>query len=286
MGTLELVGLLLCLSMIIGVVGPISGVGGGVMFTPIIIAFTHINPDIVRGTGLLLAMTNSLISAKPYVRRGLANFKLALFLSAPMSLSSALGAVCGLWITGQLGRGVDVVKGALGVLVLAISLILMKGGNRVEWPENCGRDRLAELFGLSGSFWEESINKRVDYIPSNIPWGLLGGLGIGFIAGFFGLGAGWANVPLLNLVMCLPLKAAAATSVLVIGMANASSLLVYAARGHLIPLFALPCLIGSSLGSMIGARLMAKARAGTIRRIVVGVMSLAGIRLLLTAVGV
>lgn len=44
------------LSVAIAFISVIAGIGGGVIFTPIMLAFTSVNSVVVRGTGLIVAM--------------------------------------------------------------------------------------------------------------------------------------------------------------------------------------------------------------------------------------
>ena len=109
--------------------------------------------------------------------------------------------------------------------------------------------------------------------------------GIGFLGGLFGLGAGFANVTALNLLMAAPLKVAVGSSGLIISIINSSAAWVYIHRGALLPILAVPAILGVMLGSRIGARLLAVTPAATVRRVVVVVMLLAGGRALLRGTG-
>ncbi len=68
----------LAISIVIGMIAVLGGVGGGVVFTPLMMGFTPIDSFIIRGTGLLVAMAGSLIAARPFLNRGLANIRLLL----------------------------------------------------------------------------------------------------------------------------------------------------------------------------------------------------------------
>jgi uncharacterized membrane protein YfcA len=105
--------------------------------------------------------------------------------------------------------------------------------------------------------------------------------GIGFLGGVFGLGAGFANVPALNLLMGAPLKVAVGSSSLLISVINSSAAWVYINRGAVLPILAVPSILGIMLGARIGARLLRSMPASVVQRIVVVVMLLAGTRALL-----
>ena len=118
------------------------------------------------------------------------------------------------------------------------------------------------------------------------PVGLLLFLVIGVLAGMFGLGAGWANVPTLNLLMGVPLKVSAGTSSFVLSLVDSSASWVYLNRGAVLPMIAVPSVVGMTLGAKIGARLLSVLRASVIRRLVIGLLLFAGLRSLLKGLGI
>jgi uncharacterized membrane protein YfcA len=89
------------------------------------------------------------------------------------------------------------------------------------------------------------------------------------LAGMFGLGAGWANVPVLNLVMGVPLKVSVATSKFLLSITDTSAAWIYLNRGCVIPLIAVPSIVGLMLGSILGVRILAVAKPKFIRYMVI-----------------
>ncbi|ADN51445.1 sulfite exporter TauE/SafE family protein [Vulcanisaeta distributa] len=278
---------LICI--LIGFVAALAGVGGGVLFTPIMMAFTTINPDIVRATGLAIATMSSLMSARPYLGKGIANFNLALFSSLPYTIFAIIGSLIGLHITAVMGNfGKALIRLALGVLVLFIVILMITKGRRTEYPipPEDKYDKLANAFELNSSYYEISLGRTVEYRVINTMWGLLCFMGIGLVSGMFGLGAGWAIVPVYNLLMYVPLKVATATSLVVIGIGDTAAMWVYINNGAMIPIFVIPCLLGCMIGAQIGSRLMPKLRAKVIRWFVILAMLLASARLIQQALPV
>jgi uncharacterized membrane protein YfcA len=103
---------------------------------------------------------------------------------------------------------------------------------------------------------------------------------IGLLAGMFGLGAGWANVPVLNLLMGVPLKVSVATSKFLLSITDTSAAWIYLNRGCVIPLIAVPSIVGLMLGSILGVRILAVAKPKFIRYMVISVLFFAGLKAL------
>jgi uncharacterized protein len=135
-------------------------------------------------------------------------------------------------------------------------------------------------------FVDGATGRQVDWQVHRTPTGLAVFLVIGVLAGMFGIGAGWANVPALNLLMGAPLKVSAGTSGLVLSLVDSSAAWVYINKGAVLPMIAVPSVVGMMLGAKIGARLLTVLKASVIRRLVIGVLLFAGLRALLKGLGV
>ncbi|WP_156785991.1 sulfite exporter TauE/SafE family protein [Archaeoglobus veneficus] len=274
-----LVFLLVCI--IIGIVAVLGGVGGGVVFTPLMMGFTDIDTFIIRATGLFVAMAGALVAARPFLRRGLANVRLLFFAAVPYATFAVIGALLAGYVKETMGATGDaLVKLSLGVLVIFIALLILFGGKRVEYPEVKNVDSLSERLGLAMAYWEESLGGVVDYKVTRSPVAILLFCGVGLISGMFGLGAGWAMVPVFNLVMLAPLKVAAACSKVLIGIGDTAAIWPYIMGGGIFPLFAVPCMIGLIVGTLIGAKIMLRVKAGFVRYLIIAIMFGSGLKLL------
>jgi uncharacterized membrane protein YfcA len=106
------------------------------------------------------------------------------------------------------------------------------------------------------------------------------------MAGLFGLGAGWASVPTLNLVMGLPLRVSAGTSGFILSLATPPAVWVYFNAGALLAVIAAPSVIGMMLGAMVGTHVVKVARASVIRNLLIAILVFAGLRVLLKGLGI
>ena len=105
------------------------------------------------------------------------------------------------------------------------------------------------------------------------------------MAGMFGLGAGWANVPVLNLVMGVPLKISVGTSKFLLSITDTSAAWIYLNHGCVMPLMVVPSVVGIMLGSLVGVRILKVAKPAFIRWMVIGVLAFAALRAISRGLG-
>ena len=269
---------LFAVSFAIGIVAVLAGVGGGVLFVPIVGSLFPFHLDFVRGAGLMFALAGTLAAGPPLLRAGMASLRLVLPLALVGSVASFAGALVGFSL------GTELLQTLLGLLVIAIALLIWR--SRSADSSNVEADALGALLRLEGEFRDPAAGVTIDWRTRRTLLGLAAFGAIGFVGGIFGLGAGFANVPALNLLMAAPLKVAVGSSGLLISVINSSAAWVYLHRGALLPLVVVPSILGVMLGSRLGARLLHVTPAPVIRRLVIVVMLLAGARALSRGLGI
>ena len=262
----------------IGIVAVLAGVGGGVLFVPIVGGFFPFHLDFVRAAGLLLALSGALSAAPGLLRGGLASLRLAMPLALVGSVTSIGGAMLGFALP------TDVLQTALGVTILAIVALMALG--RTHDAASPQPDALAAALRMNGIYHDAATGREVRWTVHRTPAALVAFGGIGVLAGMFGLGAGWANVPVLNLLMGAPLKLSVGTSGFLLSVIDTSAAWIYLNRGAVLPMLVAPSIIGVMLGAKIGVRLLRVARAAVVRRVVLGLLLVAGLRALLKGMGV
>jgi hypothetical protein len=270
---------LFAVTLALGVVAVLTGVGGGVLFVPIVGAFFPFHLDFVRGAGLLLALSGALSAAPALLSNGLASLRLAMPAALIGSMTSIVGALLGLALP------TSVVYTALGLTILAVAL-LMGRARKSDHPEVPASDALGSALRLHGVYHDAASGRDVEWKVWRTPAGLAAFAGIGVIAGMFGLGAGWANVPVFNLLMGVPLKLSVGTSGLLLSVIDSSAAWIYFHRGAVLPMLVAPSIIGVMLGAKIGARLLRVAPAATVRKLVLVLLAFAGARSLLKGLGI
>jgi uncharacterized protein len=176
------------------------------------------------------------------------------------------------------------VQTLLGLIILGI-VALMWGTRHSDQPAVAGSDAIASALRIHGVFHDAARGAAVEWTVHRTGRALGAFLLIGLLAGMFGLGAGWANVPALNLLMGAPLKIAAGTSSLILAMSS-SAAWVYISQGAMIPMIVVPSVVGMMSGAMIGVRVLRVVKASAVRRLVIAMLLIAGARALGNGLGI
>ncbi len=271
--------ILLVLSFVLGVFAVLAGVGGGVLYVPIVSGFLPFHLDFVRGAGLIVALAGALAAGPGLLRIGMANLRLAI----PMALIASTCAIFGAMI--GLALPTNIVQTLLGATILGIVLLMLKAKKSV-YPDVPKPDALSQALRIMGVYHEPTINKDINWQIHRTPIGLSLFVIIGVMAGMFGLGAGWANVPVLNLVMGAPIKISVATSKFLLSITDTSAAWIYMNNGAVLPLMVVPSVVGIMLGSFVGVRILAVTKPALIRKLVIIVLGIAGTKALLKGLGI
>jgi uncharacterized membrane protein YfcA len=271
--------LLFAVTFALGVVSVMGGVGGGVLFVPIVSALFPFHLDFVRGTGLLIALAGALAAGPGLLRGGIANLQLALPPALIASAAAIIGANIGLILPD------NVVHLALGTMILGVVGVMLLA-RKSALPEVPQPDALGQALRMHGIYYDPLGGRDVTWQVHRTAQGLMLFVLVGLVAGMFGIGAGWANVPVLNLVMGAPLKVSIGTSSFVLSIVDSAAAWVYLHHGAMLAIIAVPSMLGMMLGSTIGVGLLTRANVAILRRVVIGLLLLAGLRALLKGFGV
>ncbi len=268
--------------LVLGVLAVMAGVGGGVLYVPLVSGFFPFHIDFVRGIGLMVALAGALAAGPGLLRRNLANLRLALPVALIASACSIVGAMLGLYLS---KLNPNIIQACLGGTIIGISMLLLFSKN-TEKPVVTKQDAIGMALGLTGVYWDDGARESVEWKTHRTLMGLFMFIIIGLLAGMFGLGAGWANVPVLNLLMGVPLKVSVATSKFLLSITDTSAAWIYLNRGCVIPLIAVPSIVGLMLGSILGVRILAVAKPKFIRYMVIAVLLFAGLKALDKGLGI
>ena len=259
------------------ILGSMLGLGGGVFLVPILTLFFGIDPKFAVGASAVVVVTNSVVGSTNHLRIRFTNPRLAMLLQ----IATAAGAIAGA-LYGVLAdpRVIYIVFGA--VLVYAAVSMVVRSERRVTAPPPGARDTLS----LGAAFRDPAIGEEVGYIPINVGWGMGVGVGAGVISGMLGVGGGVVMVPVMNLLMRVPVKAAVGTSTFMVGMTSVATAFVFYSRGYIDPTLVVPAIVGVFIGGQIGSRLTRRIKAQRLALLFALILLYLGLSLLLRAFGV
>ena len=243
-----------------GLVGAILGLGGGILIVPILTTLYGVNIHYAMGASIVSVIATSSGAAASYLRSGMSNIRVGLFLV----MATTTGALLGAMLVGVVPvRWLEVTLG----LALAYSALATFQQLGVELPGPVPDDPLAVRFRLHGTYYDGGLGRRVPYRATRVPAGISAMFGAGMLSGLLGIGSGAFKVLAMDTFMRLPMKVSTATSNFMIGITAAASAGVYFGRGDIHPLIAGPVALGVLVGAVLGTELMARMRNQTVRKL-------------------
>jgi len=258
-----------------GFLGALLGIGGGVILIPFLVLFMGVPVHYAIGAGMVAVIATSTASGISYVKGGATNIKLSMFLEA----GTVAGALIGALLAARLDEYVLEILFSLVIFYCAFVMFSSMGKFRRAW-----NDKVAERFDL-GHHHHDPVHGKQKYGVTNSISGLFGSVAAGCISSLFGIGGGVVKVPLMNQLMKVPMKAAAATSNFMIGVTAATGSLVFIGLGYVVPWIVAPVTFGVGLGSLIGSRTSHKFHPETLKLLFVLLLVYVGIRMALKGLG-
>jgi uncharacterized membrane protein YfcA len=155
-----------------------------------------------------------------------------------------------------------------GLIAVVIALVMLGRLNR----RNVILDSHVDPGRLGGRFHDAESGGTVTYRIKRLPVALLASFAAGNLSSLLGIGGGVIKVPVLNACCGVPLRAAAATSALMIGVTATTGAIIYYGRGDLSPLAAAPAVLGVQLGSRLGLLIGERTSARWLKIIMAGVL--------------
>ncbi len=245
--------LLVVLGFFAGLLGALTGIGGGILLTPVLALNFGVPIRQAIGTSLVAVITTSAASSSVHLQRHTTDIRLGMTLE----LATALGAAVTAYLVGYFNR--SALEGLFaGFLLYSAITILAKGGKVKPTDESSP--------ALNG----ETVIPP--YEPKRYPLGLGASLIAGGLSGLLGIGGGPIKVPVMYLFMDVPLIVATATSNFMIGVTAAASAIVYYRRGDIQVDLAAPLAVGVFMGSLLGARLAPRIHTKIVVYLLVAIM--------------
>jgi len=263
--TLEFTLLLGLIAFIAGLLGALTGLGGGVVIVPVLALLFGVDIRYAIGASLVSVIATSSGSASAYVKEGYSNIRIGMLLEIATTIGALFGAFLATHITTQ----------AIAV-IFGLTLVYSGYQSLFETPHRASAeavdDPLAARLKLHGSY--PGPQGRVPYHVQNVPGGFGVMFGAGALSGLLGIGSGAVKVIAMDRIMRIPFKVSTTTSNFMIGVTAAASAGVYLSRGYIDPRLSMPVMLGVLGGALLGTKILVRASVPVLRKVFAAVIFL------------
>jgi uncharacterized membrane protein YfcA len=237
-----------------GMLGALTGLGGGVVIVPLLTLVFGVDVRYAIGASLISVIATSSGAAAAYVREGYTNIRVAMLLEVATTCGAVVGA-----------RLASHVKTSLIAIIFGVVLASSAATSLSKRKDHLleRSDPLAKRLRLEGTY--PTDEGRTAYHVGRVPFGFGLMFVAGGLSGLLGIGSGAMKVLAMDGAMRLPFKVATTTSNFMIGVTAAAGAGVYLSRGYIDPLLACPVMLGVLVGAVVGARLLTAAAVRPLR---------------------
>jgi uncharacterized membrane protein YfcA len=252
--TLEFTLLIAGGSFLAGLLGALTGLGGGVIIVPLLTLVFGVDIRYAIGASLVSVIATSSGAAAAYLKEGFSNIRVGMFLE----VATTIGALCGAFLAARIPTAAIAIIFGLVLLYSAWTSITQPPDLSAPEP-----DRLAQLLRLDGHYPAPEGMRA--YHVRGVPAGFGLMYVAGVLSGLLGIGSGAIKVLAMDRAMRIPFKVSTTTSNFMIGVTAAASAGIYLHRGYLDPGIAMPVMLGVLAGALLGARILPEAKVRTLR---------------------
>lgn len=237
-----------------GLLGSLTGLGGGVVIIPLLTLVFHVDIRYAIGAALLASIATSSGAATAYVKEGITNIRLGMFLEIATTIGAVIGALIAVYTP---TNTIAMLFG--GILIFSAAMTLRKKNQDASHEGS----KLASLLKLNNSY--PTKDGEVSYKIKNVGAGFSIMTLAGIISGLLGIGSGALKVLAMDATMRIPFKVSTTTSNFMIGVTAAASAVVYLQRGYMDPGLAFPVILGVLGGAFTGSKLLTKMNPEALR---------------------
>ena len=255
--SLELFSFVLFLGAICaGFLGALTGLGGGVVVIPLLTLGFGVDMRYAIGAALVTSIASSSGAAAAYIKEGITNVRIGMFLEIATTTGAVIGAVIAIWLD---KKYIAIIFGC--VLIFSAIRSVMKKDDNVDY--SLPGDKLGEKLKLNGSYPTQDgvVNYKVHNVAAGYSLMTLAGI----LSGLLGIGSGALKVLAMDTAMKIPFKVSTTTSNFMVGVTAAASAVVYLQRGYIDPGLAMPIVVGVLFGAFLGSKILPKANVKKLR---------------------
>ncbi|HVS93937.1 MAG TPA: sulfite exporter TauE/SafE family protein [Mucilaginibacter sp.] len=233
-----------------GLLGSLTGLGGGVVIIPLLTLLLHVDIHYAIGAALISVIATSSGSAAAYVKEGITNIRIGMFLEIATTAGAFTGAILAIYVS------VKFIAVLFGTILIFSAIMSLR-----EKKEHItgAKSFLSRRLRLDSSYPVEG--EMVEYGVTNIAGGFFMMLFAGIISGLLGIGSGALKVLAMDGIMRIPFKVSTTTSNFMIGVTAAASAVVYLQRGYVHPVIAMPVVVGVLFGAVSGSKILVHTKS-------------------------
>lgn len=255
---LELFSLILFFgACVAGLVGSLTGLGGGVVVIPLLTLGFGVDMRYAIGAALVTSIATSSGAAAAYIKEGITNVRIGMFLEIATTTGAVGGAIIAMYLDKMY---IAIIFGC--VLLFSAIRSINKKDDAID--HSAPGDKLGERLKLNGSYPLPS-GKVVNYNVHNV----IGGYSLmtlaGVLSGLLGIGSGALKVLAMDSTMKIPFKVSTTTSNFMVGVTAAASAVIYLQRGYIDPGLAMPIVVGVLIGAFFGSKILPKTNVKKLR---------------------
>ncbi|MBE9602395.1 sulfite exporter TauE/SafE family protein [Pedobacter sp. MC2016-24] len=246
--------ILLAGAYLAGLLGSLTGLGGGVVVIPLLTLVFHVDIRYAIGAALLASIATSSGAASAYVKEGITNIRLGMFLEIATTIGAVIGALIAVYTP------TNTIAILFGLILIFSAAMTLRKKNTEALTEG---SRLAALLKLNNNY---PVNGAlVEYKLTNVIGGFSMMTVAGVVSGLLGIGSGALKVLAMDTTMKIPFKVSTTTSNFMIGVTAAASAVVYLQRGYMDPGIAFPVILGVLAGAFTGSKLLTRINPKVLR---------------------
>lgn len=241
-----------------GLLGSLTGLGGGVVVIPLLTLCFDVDFHYAIGAALVASIATSSGSGSAYVKEGITNIRLGMFLEIATTIGAVIGAFVALhWLP------INAIAIIYGLVLILTAAMQQRRKSDHEGVRGSEAARRLKLYGS----WPQRDGSIKHYQLRNVGGGF-GVMGVaGFLSGILGIGSGVLKVLAMDCIMKVPFKVSTTTSNFMMGVTACASAVVYIQNGYIAPGIACPVMIGVLGGALTGARLLKRMNVKVLRQI-------------------
>ena len=239
-----------------GLLGSLTGLGGGVIIIPLLTLGFGVDMRFAVGSALVTSIATSSGAASAYIREGITNTRIGMFLEIATTTGAVVGALVAMYLPTNI---LALIYGI--ILIFSAMMTVRKKNANIDY--SAPGDKLATTLKLNSSY-----PTKAGVVKYNVH-GVAGGYSLmtlaGMLSGILGIGSGAVKVLAMDTVMKIPFKVSTTTSNFMVGVTAAASAVIYLQRGYIDPGLAMPIVPGVLLGAFFGSKILMKANVGLLR---------------------